>query len=116
MSEADRGLDQASAPRAPTHPHDAERRQLTLIFCDLVDSVGLTNRLDPEDLRDVIAAYKRVCTHSIRRYDGHVARYVGDGILAFCGYPNAHEDDADRAIRAGRDLIEAEARLNDELD
>ena len=107
---------ESAPPIAPLAPTGAERRQLTLLFCDLVDSVGLSNRLDPEDLRDVIAAYKRVCTHSIRRYDGHVARYVGDGILAFCGYPNAHEDDADRAIRAGRDLIEAVARLNDELD
>ena len=94
---------------------DAERRQLTLMFCDLVDSVGLSNRLDPEDLRDVIAAYQRVCTQSIRRYEGHVARYVGDGILAFFGYPAAHEDDAERAVRAGRDLIHAVTELNDEL-
>jgi class 3 adenylate cyclase/tetratricopeptide (TPR) repeat protein len=108
--------DAASAPAAPAPAHDAERRQLTLMFCDLVDSVGLSNRLDPEDLRDVIAAYQRVCTQSIRRYDGHVARYVGDGILAFFGYPSAHEDDAERAVRAGRELVDAVTRLNVELD
>ncbi len=104
------------APPAPAPAADAERRQLTLMFCDLVNSVGLSNRLDPEDLRDVIAAYQRACTQSIRRYDGHVARYVGDGILAFFGYPSAHEDDAERAVRAGRDLVEAVTRLNDEPD
>ncbi len=110
-----RRLGSADGPPAARAPTDAERRQLTLMFCDLVDSVGLSNRLDPEDLRDVIAAYQRVCTQSIRRYEGHVARYVGDGILAFFGYPTAHEDDAERAVRAGRDLIEAVTRLNDEF-
>ena len=105
----------ASPPAAPTQSADAERRQLTLMFCDLVDSVGLSNRLDPEDLRDVIAAYQRACTQSIRRYDGHVARYVGDGILAFFGYPTAHEDDAERAVRAARDLIEAVSKLNADI-
>jgi class 3 adenylate cyclase/tetratricopeptide (TPR) repeat protein len=110
-----RRLDPADSPPAPLAATDAERRQLTLMFCDLVDSVGLSNRLDPEDLRDVIAAYQRVCTQSIRRYEGHVARYVGDGILAFFGYPSAHEDDAERAVRAGRDLVEAVTRLNDKF-
>jgi class 3 adenylate cyclase/tetratricopeptide (TPR) repeat protein len=105
----------ASVPLAPTYPQEAERRQLTLMFCDLVDSVGLSNRLDPEDLRDVIAAYQRACTRSIKRYDGHVARYVGDGILAFFGYPTAHEDDAERAVRAARDLIEAVTKLNADI-
>jgi predicted ATPase/class 3 adenylate cyclase len=100
---------------SPLAQTGAERRQLTLMFCDLVDSVGLSNRLDPEDLRDVIGAYQRVCTQSIRRYAGHVARYVGDGILAFFGYPSAHEDDAARAVRAGRDLLEAVTRLNGEF-
>jgi len=110
-----RRLAPADNPRASLPQTEAERRQLTLMFCDLVDSVGLSNRLDPEDLRDVIAAYQRVCTQSIQRYEGHVARYVGDGILAFFGYPAAHEDDAERAVRAGRDLIEAVTKLNDEL-
>jgi class 3 adenylate cyclase/tetratricopeptide (TPR) repeat protein len=110
-----RRLGATEAALAPLPAADAERRQLTLMFCDLVDSVGLSNRLDPEDLRDVIAAYQRVCTQSIRRYEGHVARYVGDGILAFFGYPTAHEDDADRAVRAGRDLIDMVTRLNDDL-
>jgi class 3 adenylate cyclase/tetratricopeptide (TPR) repeat protein len=98
-----------------TSPQRPERRQLTLMFCDLVDSTGLSNRLDPEDLRDVIAAYQRACAQPITHYDGHVARYVGDGILAFFGYPIAHEDDAERAVRAGRELIEAVSKLHNEM-
>ncbi|HLH92885.1 MAG TPA: AAA family ATPase [Xanthobacteraceae bacterium] len=115
LQEIRRLVAEHDAPLPLIHPVGAERRQLTLMFCDLVDSVGLANRLDPEDLRDVIAAYQRACTQSIRRYDGHVARYVGDGILAFFGYPTAHEDDAERGVRAGRDLIEAVSRLNADL-
>lgn len=87
---------------ADTHHQAAERRQLTLMFCDLVDSVRLSSRLDPEDLRDIIGAYQSACAKSIQRYEGYVARYVGDGILAFFGYPVAHEDDAERSIRAAR--------------
>src|SRR5215475_3647899 len=71
-----RRLDPAEGPLAPLAPTGGERRQLTLMFCDLVDSVGLSNRLDPEEVRDVIAAYQRTCTRSINRYDGYVARYV----------------------------------------
>lgn len=93
----------------------AERRQLTLLFCDLEDSVGLSIRLDPEDLRDLIVAYQGACAEAIERYDGYVARYVGDGILAYFGYPVAHEDNAERAIRAGLDLVDAVQRLKAEL-
>ena len=117
LREIERFAVQSNPPvREPfASPQNPERRQLTLMFCDLVDSVGLSNRLDPEDLRDVIAAYQAACARPIKRYDGHVARYVGDGILVFFGYPIAHEDDAERAVRAGRELVEAVSKLNDEM-
>jgi class 3 adenylate cyclase len=89
----------------------AERRQLTVLFCDLVGSTELSARLDPEDMRDVIRAYQDTCTEVIRRWDGHVARYLGDGVLAYFGYPRAHEDDAERAVRTGLELVAAVARL-----
>ena len=85
----------------------AERRQVTVLFCDLVDSSMLANRLDPEELRDVILSYQQACTSVIRRFDGTVSRYVGDGILALFGYPRAHEDDAERAVLSGLDIIRA---------
>ena len=93
----------------------AERRQLTIMFCDLVDSVRLSTRLDPEDLRDLIAAYQRSCVQSLVPYDGYIARYLGDGLLVYFGYPVAHEDDAERAIRAGLDLVSAVDKLNTSL-
>jgi class 3 adenylate cyclase/tetratricopeptide (TPR) repeat protein len=93
-------------------PRKAERRQLTLMFCDLVDSVGLSLRLDPEDLRDVISSYQSACMGPIERYSGHVARYVGDGIVVFFGYPVAHEDDAERAVLAGLEIVQAVTTLN----
>src|SRR5207302_8789682 len=74
-----------------------ERRQLTVMFCDLVGSTALSVRRDPEDLRDLIAAYHNAVTEVVRRFDGFVARYMGDGILIYFGYPRAHEDDAERA-------------------
>src|SRR5215510_8312353 len=82
----------------PTTPHipEAERRQLTVMFCDLVDSTRLSSQLDPEDWRDVVRAYQRVCTNVIQRYDGHIAQLLGDGLLIYFGYPHAHEDDAHR--------------------
>ena len=82
------------------------------MFCDIVNSVGLANRLDPEDLRDVIAAYQQTCLSAIERYDGYVARYVGDGILAFFGYPLAREDVAESSLRAGLAVVEAVTKLN----
>jgi predicted ATPase/class 3 adenylate cyclase len=86
-------------------PVDAERRQLTVLFADLVGSTELSARLDPEDMRAVIAAYQTACSGVIRRYEGHVARYQGDGVLAYFGWPRAHEDGAERAVRAGLELV-----------
>src|SRR5262245_60557819 len=79
----------ATASSAP----DAERRQLTVMFCDLVDSTKLSSQLDPEDWRDVVRAYQQVCTEVIQRYGGHIAQLLGDGLLIYFGYPQAHEDD-----------------------
>jgi class 3 adenylate cyclase len=90
----------------------AERRQLTVIFCDLVGSTALSARLDPEDLREIIAAYHRTVAEIVDRSDGFIARYMGDGVLIYFGYPRAHEDDAEQAIRAGLALIDAVGRLD----
>ena len=97
-----------SATSAPTSPPpiDAERRQLTVMFCDLVGSTALSARLDPEDLREVIAAYHRAVAEVIAELDGFVAKYMGDGILVYFGYPRTHEDDAERAARAGLGLAD----------
>ena len=84
---------------------EAERRHLTVMFCDLVASTTLAERFDDEDLRDVTRRYYDACAETTRRYDGHVARYVGDGVLVYFGYPRAHEDDAERAVRAGLDML-----------
>jgi class 3 adenylate cyclase/predicted ATPase len=93
-------------------PHDtAERRQLTVMFCDLVGSAALSGKLDPEDLRGVIAIYHRCCTQMVERNGGFVAKYIGDGVLAYFGYPQAHEHDAERAVRAGLALVEAVPKL-----
>jgi class 3 adenylate cyclase len=89
----------------------AERRQLTVMFCDLVGSTALSAQLDPEDMRDVIGTYHRWCTELIERNGGFVAKYMGDGVLAYFGYPQAHEHDAERAVRAGLALAEAIAKL-----
>jgi len=91
---------------------EAERRQLTVMFCDLVGSTELSARLDPEDLRAVIAAYHRTVADVVRSFDGFVAKYMGDGVLVYFGYPQAHEDDAERAIRAGLGVVDAVTRLN----
>jgi class 3 adenylate cyclase/tetratricopeptide (TPR) repeat protein len=90
---------------------EAERRQLTVMFCDLVGSTALSARLDPEDLRGIIAAYHRCCTEHVERSGGFVAKYMGDGVLAYFGYPRAHEHDAERAVRAGLGLVEAVPEL-----
>ena len=89
----------------------AERRQLTVMFCDLVGSTALSLRLDPEDLRDVIAAYHNCVGEVMGRFGGFVAKYMGDGVLVYFGYPQAHEEDGERAVRAGLALIEAMGRL-----
>jgi class 3 adenylate cyclase/predicted ATPase len=90
----------------------AERRQVTVMFTDLVGSTALSTRLDPEDLREVIAAYQQAVTATVRRFGGFVAKYMGDGVLVYFGYPQAHEDDAERAVRAALELIAAVAALD----
>ena len=82
----------------------AERRQLTVMFSDLVGSTALSARLDPEDMREVIRAYQDACSGAVARYDGFVAKFMGDGVLAYFGFPRAHEEDAERAVRAGLDI------------
>ncbi len=97
---------------APAAVSAAERRQLTVMFCDLVGSTALSARLDPEELREVIGAYHRCVAGVVRRFDGFVAKYMGDGVLIYFGYPRAHEDDAERAVRAGLDIVAAVGRLD----
>src|SRR5215475_1816738 len=95
----------------PVFRGDAERRHLTVMICDLVGSTALSARLDPEDMRAVIDAYHAACARIVRAYDGFIEDFRGDGILAYFGYPRAHEDDAERTVRAGLDIIAAIARL-----
>ena len=92
---------------------EAERRQLTVMFCDLAGSTEMSQQLDPEDLREVNRAYQDACKTAIERYEGFVARYMGDGVLAYFGYPRAHEDDAERAVLAAMDIVESMSALND---
>ena len=101
---------ETSATLAPKG--DAERRHLTVMFCDLVGSTALSTWLDPEDLREVIGEYHRAVTEIVAAFDGFVSRYMGDGVLVYFGYPQAHEDDAERAVRAGLGAIDAVRRLN----
>jgi class 3 adenylate cyclase len=107
---------QEASPRPTPRPPDAERRQLTVLFCDLVDSTRLASQLDPEELREVVRAYQATCAKVIARFEGHIAQYLGDGLLVYFGYPLAHEDDAPRAVRAGLGMIEAVAQLNTRLE
>ena len=85
----------------------AERRQVTVMFSDLVGSTALSARMDPEDFREVITAYQKCVTLTVRHFGGFVAKYMGDGVLVYFGYPEAHEDDAERAVRAGLELVAA---------
>jgi len=105
----------APPPEPPRPGHAAERRQLTVMFCDMVGSTALAARLDPEDFHEVMRRYQESCAEVVARFEGHVGNYIGDGILAYFGYPKAHEDDALRAIRAALDIVEAIKRLDDEL-
>ena len=95
----------------PTATDSAERRQLTVMFCDLVGSTAMSARLDPEDMREIIGAYHRCCATLIERNGGFVAKYMGDGVLAYFGYPQAHEHDAERAVQAGLAIVEAAPKL-----
>src|SRR5277367_1504622 len=97
-----------TAASVTPQPHDgAERRQLTVMFVDLVGSTALSARLDPEDMREIVGAYHRSCAEQIAKAGGFVAKYMGDGVLAYFGYPQAHEHDAERAVLAGLALVEA---------
>ena len=109
--------DQPTQTEPPTEHRspEAERRQLTVMFCDLVDSTKLSSQLDPEDLREVVQAYQKTCTDVIERYDGYVAQLLGDGLLVYFGYPQAHEDDAHRAVRTGLGIFNAIGDLNQGL-
>ena len=104
---------QTSAPTAPEQaPKDtAERRQVTVMFSDLVGSTALSARMDPEDLREIISAFQKCVAETVQRFGGFVAKYMGDGVLVYFGYPQAHEDDAERAVRAGLGVIAAVGSL-----
>ena len=101
-------------PEAPPSP-EAERRHLTVVFCDLVESTPLAEHLDPEDYRDVVRLYQAACTEVIERYDGHIAQLLGDALLIYFGWPAAHEDDAQRAVHAGLEMLSALADANRRL-
>src|SRR6478672_7110646 len=100
-------VDEATTLHAPSaRPEDrAERRQVTVMFSDLVGSTALSARMDPEDLREIISAYHKCVAETVQRFGGFVAKYMGDGVLIYFGYPQAHEDDAERAVRAGLELV-----------
>lgn len=113
LVEQPAAISQQVSPLEPTSPvaGTAERRQLTVMFCDLVGSTSLSAHLDPEDLRDLIAAYRQCVTTAVARFEGFIARYLGDGVLVYFGYPRAHEDDAERAVRAGLATVESVSKL-----
>ena len=104
-----------TAQSSAAESSEAERRQLTVMFCDLVGSTALAQQLDPEDLNNVTRAFQDSCKAAIERFEGYVARYMGDGILVYFGYPRAHEDDAERAVRAALDVVQAMPQLNSRI-
>src|SRR5712675_418167 len=109
-------LDAAAPIRAESEPHDGltgERRHLTVLFCDLVNSTSIAAQLDPEEWREIVADYHHAAARAIERFGGHVAKYLGDGVMAFFGYPEAHDDDAERAARAGLAILDAISKLNE---
>jgi class 3 adenylate cyclase len=107
------GTSEARSERKEPQRDAPERRQVMVLFSDLVGSTGLATRMDPEDLRVIISAYQRCVADTTRRYDGYIAKYLGDGVLIYFGYPQAHEDDAERAVRTGLDLIAAVGTISD---
>ena len=109
-----RALEAGRPPEAELAAEAGERRQLTVMFCDLVGSTTLSERLDPEDLRDVVSRYQDACARVVAEHDGHVAQYLGDGVLVYFGYPQAQDDDAQRAVRAGLGIVEAVRALTTE--
>src|SRR4030095_8089986 len=117
IAELDRAtLAPAETATEPVRPEEAERRHLTVLFCDLVGSTALSARLDPEDMRTLIGAYHSRITEVISPYQGIIARYMGDVVLVYFGYPQAHEDDAEQAVRAGLALVDAVAKLSTDTD
>src|SRR5271156_5512094 len=102
------GTAEAPPPPSPVPiaASEAERRHLTVMFCDVVGSTPLSTRFDPEDLREIVGAYHRCVADTVGRFGGFVAKYMGDGVLIYFGYPEAHEDDAERAARAGLGIVE----------
>src|SRR5713101_3604651 len=105
----------AAADTAPvTASAGGERRHLTVLFCDLVGSTEIAARLDPEEWRETVAGYHRTAAEAITHFDGHVAKYLGDGVMAYFGYPQAHDNDAERAARAGLAILDAIAKLNEQ--
>jgi class 3 adenylate cyclase len=114
IAELANAVPAAPEPTADIEPKaldSAERRQVTVMFTDLVGSTALSTKLDPEDLRSVIGAYHKCVAETVARFYGFVAKYMGDGVLAYFGYPQAHEHDAERAVRAGLGLVEAVPKL-----
>src|SRR5437868_4540045 len=92
---------------SPLRPVEPQRRELTILFCDIVDSMSLAQKLDPEELRALMTEYRRIASDIVARFEGHIAQWLGDGILAYFGYPRAHEDDALRSVLCGLETIEA---------
>src|SRR5262249_4780373 len=115
LRRATRSSPQPVKARAQPALPEAERRQLTVMFCDLVDSTALSEQLDPEELREVVRAYQQTSAAVIERYEGHIAQHLGDGLLVYFGYPVAHEDDAQRAVRTGLETLAALHHLNPSL-
>ena len=111
IGELDAAASLAATSIEPVSQDVAERRQVTVMFSDLVGSTALAARMDPEDLREVISAYQKCVAETVRRFGGFVAKYMGDGVLIYFGYPQAHEDDAERAVRAGLELVAAVSDL-----
>jgi class 3 adenylate cyclase/predicted ATPase len=111
LSGAAPAIPQPATGMEPKTQDTAERRQVTVMFSDLVGSTALSARMDPEDLREVISAYQKCVAETVRRFGGFVAKYMGDGVLVYFGYPQAHEDDAERAVRAGLELVGAVSAL-----
>src|SRR5579864_3593227 len=110
-------LDAAAPIRSVTEQHDlptGERRHLTVLFCDLVGSTEIASHLDPEEWREIVAGYHHAAAQAIDRFGGHVAQYLGDGVMAFFGYPEAHDNDAERAARAGLAILDAISKLNEQ--
>jgi class 3 adenylate cyclase len=93
-----------------------ERRHLTVLFCDLVGSTEIAAQLDPEEWREVVAAYHRAAAEAITRFGGYVAKYLGDGVMAYFGWPEAHDNDGERAARAGLAIIDTLSKLNEQSD